>query len=161
MAIDFVRIDDRFIHAQIIWGWAPKLKPTQIIVANDIIASNQERKRIYLMAGKQIKGCVKVKIFSLKKAITDPSLKEENQEKAFLIIGNPSDALFLIRNNITIKSISLGCISEQPGKTRILDTVSIDDKDIKAFTELMEIGVEIKYQATPSDKPMDFAIPKL
>ena len=158
MAIDFVRIDDRFIHAQIIWGWVPRLKPTQIIVINDIIASNENRKKIFLMAGEQIKN-VKVRILSLEEAITDPSFKLENQE-LFLIIGNPSDALFLIKNNITIKSISLGCISERPGKTRILATVSIDDKDIEAFTELIKTGVEIKYQATPSDKPVDFKVPK-
>lgn len=160
MAIDFVRIDDRFIHAQIIWGWVPKLKPTQIIVVNDIIASNKNRKKIVFMAGEQIKECVKVRILSLKEAITDSSLKEENQEKTFLILGNPSDPLFLIKNNIAIKNISLGCISEQPGKTRILATVSIDDEDIKAFTELLKIGTEIKYQATPSDEPMEFTVPK-
>ncbi|MEK7398564.1 MAG: PTS sugar transporter subunit IIB [Candidatus Poribacteria bacterium] len=159
MPIDFVRIDDRFIHAQIIWGWVPRLKPTQIIVINDIIASNENRKKILLMAGEQIKN-VKVRILSLEEAITDPSFKLENQEKTFLIIGNPSDALFLIKNNIIIKSISLGCISERPGKTRILATVSIDDKDIKAFTELIKTGVEIKYQETPSDKPEDFKVPK-
>mgnify|MGYP001573372670 CR=1 FL=1 len=159
MPIDFVRIDDRFIHAQIIWGWVPRLKPTQIIVINDIIASNENRKKILLMAGEQIKN-VKVRILSLEEAITDPSFKLENQEKTFLIIGNPSDALFLIKNNIIIKSISLGCISERPGKTRILATVSIDDKDIKAFIELIKKGVEIKYQETPSDKPVDFKVPR-
>jgi mannose/fructose/N-acetylgalactosamine-specific phosphotransferase system component IIB len=108
------------------------------------------------MAGEQITGNVKIRILSLKEAIIDPSINGKDQEKIFLILGNPSDALFLIKNNIPIKSISLGCISERSGKTKILATVSIDDEDITAFRRLMEMGVEIKYQATPSDKPVDF-----
>ncbi|HGE69844.1 TPA: PTS mannose/fructose/sorbose transporter subunit IIB [Candidatus Poribacteria bacterium] len=158
MPIDFTRIDDRFIHAQVIWGWTPLIKPTQIVVVNDKIASNENLKKILLIAGEQIKEKVKVRILSLKEAIIDPSLNGKDQEKIFLILGSPSDALFLIKNNIDIKKISLGCISECPGKRRILETISIDDEDIRAFRELIEMGIEIKYQATPSDKPTDIRV---
>lgn len=153
MPIDFTRIDDRFIHAQIVWGWTPIIKPTQIVIVNDTIALNESLKKIFLMAGSQIKENVTIRILSLKEAIIDQSLNENDQEKIFLILGNPKDALFLIKNKINIKKISLGCISECPGKRRVLETVSVDDEDIKAFKELIEMGVVIEYQSTPSDEP--------
>lgn len=153
MPIEFTRIDDRFIHAQIVWGWTPIIKPTQIVVVNDTIASNENLKKIFFMAGDQIKEDVKIRILSLKEAIIDQSLNEKDQEKIFLILGSPADALFLIKNGINIKKISLGCVSECSGKKRILETLSIDDEDIKAIKEIIEMGIEIEYQSTLSDKP--------
>ncbi|MGB9595149.1 MAG: PTS system mannose/fructose/N-acetylgalactosamine-transporter subunit IIB, partial [Candidatus Poribacteria bacterium] len=157
MPIEFTRIDDRFIHAQIVWGWTPIIKPTQIIIANDATASNENLKKIFLMAGDQIKENVKIKILSLKDAVIDTSLNEKDQERVFLILGSPKDALFLVKNKVNIKKISLGCISECSGKRRILETVSVDDEDIKAIKELIEMGVEIEYQSTLSDKPVNIS----
>ncbi len=155
MPINFTRIDDRFIHAQIIWGWTPLINPTQIVVVNDKIASDKNLKKIFLIASDQIREGVDVRILSLKDAVTDPSLNGNDQEKIFLILGSPADALFLIKNGINIREISLGCISECPGKKRISETISVDAEDIKSIKELIKMGIEIKYQSTPSDEPID------
>jgi len=155
MPIEFLRIDDRFIHAQITWGWTPILKPTQVAVVHDESAYDEYRKRVLLTAAEPILSFTKLKILSHKEAVMDPSLRENSQEKTLLIIDKPSDAVFLINNGIVIKSVSLGWMSERPGKTKILGTVYMDSEDIMAFRELIRMGVDVKYQATISDTAVD------
>jgi mannose/fructose/N-acetylgalactosamine-specific phosphotransferase system component IIB len=155
MAIEFLRIDDRFIHAQITWGWTPILKPTQVVVVNDEVANDEYRKKVLLIAADPIMSYSKIKMLSLKEAIADPSLRENSQEKTLMIVDKPVDVVFLIRNGIVIKNVSLGWMSERPGKTKMLKTVSIDNEDIQAFRELVDMGVDVKYQTTPSDTPID------
>ena len=155
MPIEFLRIDDRFIHAQITWGWTPILKPTQVVAVNDKVANDEYRKKVLLIAAEPIMSYSKLKILSLKEAVADPGLRENSQEKTLMIVDKPVDVVFLIRNGIVIKSVSLGWMSERPGKTKMLKTVSIDSEDIQAFRELVNMGVDVKYQATPSDTPID------
>jgi mannose/fructose/N-acetylgalactosamine-specific phosphotransferase system component IIB len=72
-----------------------------------------------------------------------------------LILDEPAKAVFLIKNGIIIKNVSLGWMSKHPEKTKILETVYMDSGDIIAFSELISMGVDVKYQATPSDTPID------
>ena len=155
MSIEFLRIDDRYIHAQVTWGWAPILKPNQVVVIYDEAAHDEYRKRVLFTAAEPILSFTKLKILSHEEAIIDPSLIGDSQEKTFLIVDKPADIVFLIKNGIIIKNVSLGWMSERPGKTKILGTVYMDSEDIKAFKELISMGVDVKYQATPSDEPKD------
>ncbi|MDQ1329600.1 MAG: hypothetical protein QG641_2891 [Candidatus Poribacteria bacterium] len=155
MSIEFLRIDDRFIHAQVTWGWTPILKPNQIVVIYDEAAHDEYRKKILFTAAEPILSFTKLKILSQEEAVIDPSLGGDSQEKTFLIVDKPAKAVFLIKNGIIIKNVSLGWMSEHPGKTKILGTVYMDSEDITAFRELISMGVDVKYQATPSDTPID------
>ena len=131
------------------------LKPTQVVVVNDEVANDEYRKKVLLIAAEPIMSYSKIKMLSLKEAVADPSLKENSQEKTLMIVDKPIDIVFLIRNGIAIKNVSLGWMSERPGKTKMLKTVSIDNEDIQAFRELVNMGVNVKYQTTPSDTPID------
>ena len=155
MSIEFLRIDDRYIHAQVTWGWTPILKPNQVVVIYDEAAHDEYRKRVLFTAAEPILSFTKLKILSREEAVIDPSLGEDSQEKILLIIDKPADIVFLIKNGIIIKNVSLGWMSERPGKTKILGTVYMDSEDIKSFRELISMGVDVKYQATPSDEPKD------
>lgn len=155
MSIEFLRIDDRYIHAQVTWGWTPILKPNQVVVIYDEAAHDEYRKMVLFTAAEPILSFTKLKILSREEAIIDPSLGENGQEKTFLIVDKPADIVFLIKNGIIIKNVSLGWMSERPGKTKILGTVYMDSEDIKAFRELVSMRVDVKYQATLSDTPID------
>jgi len=154
MPIILTRIDDKLMHAQIVWGWVPLIKPSQIIVVNDEVAKDELRKRILTAAADPILDQSKVKILSLKEALNETSLRKNDGEGIALVLSKPADVVYLIKNGINIRKISLGYMSEQPGKRRILETVFIDEDDIKAFKELMDMGVELEYQSSPQEKPI-------
>ena len=96
-----------------------------------------------------------VKILSLKEAVA--KLKGTGHERSILVVSRPTDLVFLIENGVSIKEVSVGWMSSCPGKRRIFETVSVDEEDIEAFRELISKGVNVKYQASPSDVQLDMA----
>lgn len=156
MSIELVRIDDKLIHAQIILGWASIIKPTQIIVANDEAAHDELRKRILFAASSELSSDkVNVIILTLDDTISFLKHCDKDCKKIILVLSNPSDAVYLINNNISIKKVSLGYMSFGLGKAKVFDTVYMDEKDIQAFQTLSRMGVEVKYQFSPYDKELD------
>lgn len=164
--IELLRIDDKLIHAQMIWGWVRALKASCVIVANDEAAHDELRRKLLTMA-MQGTGAVSegaqpdvptVKILSLEEAVRDSEcLSESCQERSILVVSRPADVVFLMENGVSIRSVSVGWMSFFPGKKRILETVSVDEEDIKAFCELVRKGISVKYQASPSDIGLDMA----
>ncbi len=162
--IELVRIDDKLIHAQIILGWARSLNASCVIVANDEAACDELRQRLLTMAARSMESNGErsiVKILSLKGAVAE--LKDTGSsetcvhERSILVVSGPADLVFLIESGVPIKEVSVGWMSFSPGKRRIFDTVSVDEEDIKAFRELISKGVNVKYQASPSDVQLDVA----
>jgi mannose/fructose/N-acetylgalactosamine-specific phosphotransferase system component IIB len=115
-----------------------------------------------------------VRIFSLEEAAEElkrsrgvlphAHTKEVRQEAhppehecSILVVARPSDLVFLVENGVTIKDVSVGWMSFRPGKRRILETVSVDEEDMEAFRKLISAGVNVKYQASPSDAQLDMA----
>lgn len=158
MSIELTRIDDKLIHAQILWGWSNLIKPSKIIAVSDEVANDSLKKDILLASAKSILEQTEVKILSLEDSINCSSLKKPESEVILLVLSKPSDAVFLIKNGIDIKKVSLGYMSERPNRERILETVFVNEDDIKAFKELIEIGIELEYQISPLDKPIDSKI---
>ena len=154
-----VRIDDKLIHSQVIWGWVRALKATCIVVANDVAARDELRKRLLTMAALGAgdpEDTPTVKIFSLAEAARDLKCQKPT-EKSILVVSRPSDAVLLLEKGVPIESISVGWMSTFPGKERIFETVSVDEEDIEAFRELLSRGVSVKYQVSPSHAQLDMA----
>ncbi|MGQ9608713.1 MAG: PTS system mannose/fructose/N-acetylgalactosamine-transporter subunit IIB [bacterium] len=159
MSIEFVRIDDKLIHAQIILGWTSIIKPTQIIVANDEAAQNELRKEILLAAASELSlDSASIIILTLKDTISYLKRYDTDDKKFILVLSNPSDVVYLINNNISIKKVSLGWMSFSLGKNKMFDTVYVNGKDIQAFQKLSSMGVEIKYQFSPYDPELDITL---
>jgi mannose/fructose/N-acetylgalactosamine-specific phosphotransferase system component IIB len=162
--IELVRIDDKLIHAQIIWGWARSLNASCVIVASDEAARDELRQRLLIMAARSMESngqSPTVKILSLKEAVAE--LKDTGSsetyihQRSILVVSRPADVVFLIENGVPIKNVSVGWMSFSPKKRRIFETVSVDKEDIEAFRELIGKGVNVKYQASPSDVQLDMA----
>lgn len=159
MSIEFVRIDDKLIHAQIILGWTSIIKPTRIIVANDEAAQNELRKEILLAAASELSlNSASIIILTLEDTISYLKRYDTNDKKFILVLSNPSDVVYLINNNISIKKVSLGWMSFSLGKNKMFDTVYVNGKDIQAFQKLSSMGVEVKYQFSPYDPELDITL---
>lgn len=158
--IELLRIDDKLIHSQIIWGWVQSLKASCIIVANDEAAHDEVRRNLLIMAAQSAgtdAQTLTVEILSLEEAVKVLKLLKTCRERSLLVVSKPADVVFLIERGVPIENVSVGWMSFLPGKKRILKTVSVDEKDIKAFRKLISKGVSVKYQASPSDVEMDIA----
>lgn len=148
-----LRIDDKLIHAQTIWGWVRALNLSQIIVANDEVAHDELRRHLLTSA---VPEELSVRILSLEEAIAELKNDRSNTcENSIIIVSKPADAVTLIEKGTPVKHVSVGWMSFSPGKKQVLETVYMGEEDIQAFRKLIDMGVSLKYQATPSSAQLD------
>lgn len=154
MPIDLVRIDDRLIHAQIILGWVPIVKPDCIIAANDDAAKDPFRKKVLTDAGYELsQGQVTPKVLTLDSCLA--VIREDPHKRYLISLASPTDALYLVRNETDIKEVSLGWMSYTTGKRKLLPTVYVSDGEMLALKELLSLGITVSYQASLSDERKD------
>ena len=46
MPIVLLRVDDRFVHGQILQGWLPSTRAQELYIANDVLAEDDVQKMI-------------------------------------------------------------------------------------------------------------------
>lgn len=160
MPIVLFRIDDRLIHGQITVAWSMISNPDIIAVVSDRVASNKiQRSALELAAPIG----VDVVIYSISQAIKELGPKSSKSKKrVFIIVPSPEDALKLVEQGVEVKSINVGQMGFTEGKKQISKTLSVDDKDVKAFRKILSKGVEMEHRQLPGNKKvqMETLIPE-
>lgn len=152
MSIELVRIDDRLIHGQVVMAWSKTVAVNRMVVIDDQVAVDAIRK--ILLATVAPPG-IKVSVFTAEEGIEALQKKKFGNEKLLLLFTNPMTILTLLENGIPINKVNIGGMSFSPGKTQLIQAVSVDEKDRYAFKKLHEQGVELTIQILPNDAPID------
>ena len=130
------RVDNRLIHGQVTMQWNTTLGANVVAVANDEVAVNSMRQNIMRMAAP---AGVELRFYSIDgaaKALATP----QADERVFLIVKDPQDALALVIGNMHMAS----------GKRQVSSSVAVDDTDVATFKELQDAGVELEIRRLPS-----------
>lgn len=127
------RVDDRFIHGQVIEGWIKYYKISNTILVSDFVASDEYKRIIYesiMPIGSALS------IFSLddfKHFDTSSFLKVGGS----LVILGSIDDLYKIINKITPDDyINIGCLACSVHHTEITDTVFVDSDECLKLQEI-------------------------
>ena len=152
MQINFVRIDDRLIHGQVATVWVKETKCNKIIACSDGVAQDKLRKTLLLQVAP---ADIKAYVVSIDKAIEAYKNPKYKDFKSMFLFTNPTDVLRAIEGGVDIKSVNVGGMCYKEGKTQITGAVSVDEKDIKAFRKLHELGVELEIRQIASNPKID------
>ena len=144
--IVLTRIDNRLIHGQVATQWTKTIGANLLLVANDEVAGNKMRQNLMNMAAP---AGVATRYFTLQKTI-DIIHKAADRQHIFIIAENPEDVLTLVKGGVPIKKLNIGNMHMSEGKRQVATSVAVDDKDVAAFKELQELGVELSIQRVPS-----------
>lgn len=156
MGQNYVRIDDRLIHGQIVTAWCGHLKITEIVAIDDALAANKTLQSIALMGvPKQYTPRV-VTMVEAKELFAQPSdenrlfitrfpqdlsrLREELKGCELVVIGNAAkraDTKF----NLTKGGGSVFFASEE---------------DVRLFDAIAADGVRLVYQTVPKSPTRDW-----
>lgn len=155
MPVVLLRIDDRYIHGQVTSKWMQRLNAQGIWVVSDALGKNPFLKS--LQESLAPPGSI-VKISSVDEALDECESIAQGNERFIILVASPNDALTLIKNGIKVDHINVGQMGFKHGKKQVTKTVSVDANDVKAFKELVELGVRLEYQQLPDfpAKPEDF-----
>ncbi|SJZ45933.1 PTS system, N-acetylgalactosamine-specific IIB component [Pilibacter termitis] len=140
------RIDNRLIHGQVATQWTGSIGANLLLVANDDVAGNKLRQGMMDMAAPT---GVATRYFTLQKTI-DIIEKANEKQKIFIICETPLDVLTLVKGGVPIKKVNIGNMHMSEGKRQVATTIAVDEKDVQAFKELQELGVELQIQRVPS-----------
>ncbi|MFB6496411.1 PTS system mannose/fructose/N-acetylgalactosamine-transporter subunit IIB [Bacillus haynesii] len=153
MKIVLARIDDRFIHGQVLTRWVKIHAADRIIVVSDEVAQDEMRKTLILSVAPSNVKASAVSISKMAKAFHSPRYEDTT---AMLLFENPGDIVSLIEAGVPIETVNVGGMRFENNRRQITKSVSVTEKDIKAFEQLQELGVKLELRQLPSDSSEDF-----
>lgn len=145
------RIDSRLIHGQVAILWNRELGSNLILVANDTVAGDKMRQGLMDMASPT---GVETRYFTLQETI-DKIGSATPEQKIFIVVESPEDALVLVEGGVPINRINVGNMSLTDGKRQVSTSVALDDKDVETFKELKALNVDLFIQRVPSSEEED------
>lgn len=153
MKIQLARIDDRFIHGQVLTKWVKQYASERIIIVSDDVASDEMRKTLVLSVAPSNVKASAVSVAKMARAFKSP--KYENTS-AILLFEKPEDVLALVKEGVDLSEVNVGGMRFATGKKQITKSVSVTDEDIAAFKELDSLGVKLELRQLPGDNAQDF-----
>ena len=153
MPIVLFRVDDRFVHGQILQGWLPSTRAQELFIANDALAQDDVQKMIMECA---IPYNVKIVIDTVDEVARLLKTEEVSDIRRMVIVDTPVDALRLIRAGVRFGSLNLGNMSVSDAKKPITRSLALGEESIGAIREILKEGNGINVQSVPFEKPIDF-----
>ncbi len=153
MGIVLARVDDRLVHGQVLVGWGSVLKPDEIVVCSDEIASSDWEKELLEASGTD---SIQVRVMTTAEAAA--YLKKALEKRRTMVLAEKPDCfLGLVKAGVAIDKVNLGGMHYEDGKRRVTDYLYVDDHDVQVLSELHKLGVALEAQDVPGSKPVDVA----
>lgn len=146
MSGPWVRIDDRLIHAQVLLGWVPCLKPRQIVLADDRVAADAGVASMYRALGEDEHD---IEVLDLA-AAADRFREPADAAGILLVLRGVREARALIERGATLERVNLGGLHEVPGARRLLESVFLSRQDVADLNALLARGVRVEAQSVPT-----------
>lgn len=147
--IKLVRLDYRLLHGQVVFAWTGHINAQRIIVVDDA-AANDELKKSALSLSKP--AGVRLNVFTLEKTLAKMPKVEALEENIMMIFGNVATLKAFCDAYPKIREINYGGLSNRPGSRQFGQAVFMTEEEAAATKSLMERGIRIYMQQTPSHK---------
>ncbi len=153
MKIELARIDDRFIHGQVLTKWV-KLRPiNRIIIVSDAVAQDEMRKTLVLSVAPPNVKASAVTVDKMVRAFQSPRYTNDS---VMLLFERPEDIVELVEKGVPLKEINVGGMRFEKNRQQITKAVSVSPTNVEAFKKLHELGVHLELRQLPGDTSIDF-----
>jgi PTS system mannose-specific IIB component/fructoselysine and glucoselysine-specific PTS system IIB component len=144
------RIDDRFIHGQVVVGWGQPLDIRFIVLVDDDVAASEWEQELYRMGAPPE---MEVYFLSVDAAISQLPEYRADARHGLLLTGDIETMRRLVDAG-GITSINLGGIHHRAGRTQRLRYVFLNEDEESALRELATRGVSVTAQDVPGARPI-------
>ena len=149
MASNFLRIDDRLIHGQIVTAWCGFWKIGEIVAIDDKLASNPTLQKIMLMG---IPATYKSHVVTVDEA--KKLFAEESAVNRLFVTRFPADLNSFREELKKCDTVVIGNAAKRPDTKYNLtkgggSVFFASDDDVKLFDEIEKDGVNLIYQTVP------------
>ncbi|MFV0479932.1 MAG: PTS system mannose/fructose/N-acetylgalactosamine-transporter subunit IIB [Anaerorhabdus sp.] len=154
MAINFIRIDDRIIHGQIIIRWSTEYNCDGIIAVNDKAASNEIIKMALLAASTK-----KTYVWSTQEFLEKMEKVVSSTKNYFVITKEPQTmAKLLVDNQLTVltKTLNVGPQSAKENTVRVNKNADITREEMVEYERIHQKGYNISFQLVPDNTKVEW-----
>lgn len=150
MGANYIRIDDRLIHGQIVARWSKHLNINNIIAIDDKTASNPMLKSIMTMSvPKQYKATI-CTMSEFQDFVEELSVKDENN---LIIMRFPYLIEDALKKDFDIDSINIGNVSKRDNESKeVIPNIYISKKDIEVIEKFHSENVQVFFQLVPDSQ---------
>ncbi|NNG66859.1 PTS system mannose/fructose/N-acetylgalactosamine-transporter subunit IIB [Caldanaerobacter subterraneus] len=142
---NYIRVDDRLIHGQIITKWAGYLNIRNIIVVDDKTANNPTLRSIMSMS---VPKNYKTYICTLEES--EKVIKNAEGQNNLIIVRYPNIVKKIYDMGIKFEFINIGNVSKKEGSEfEVTHNIFLTKEEIDIIEELHKKGVEIIFQLVP------------
>lgn len=148
MSIEFVRIDDRLVHGQVVTTWLKKYDIEQVIIVNDRISEDKTRQSILKISAPV---GLKIVFFSVKRFV-EVLNSVPIKKRTMLIYTNPKDVYDSIEGNLKLEYLNVGQMSKTEENEKVTGCVALGEEDKYYFKKIVDKGTRVEIQMVPNDK---------
>lgn len=146
---EFLRIDDRLIHGQVLLSWVPALEIGLILVADDEVAGNPVQKEFL----QTTTTTVDIRVLPVCDA-AQAAAEHEDGRGVLVLFRNPGAVLKYVQTGRLPKKINVGCLKYEEGRSQISKSVAASPQDIKIFKKLQGMDIALEIRMVPPDKSL-------
>jgi PTS system mannose-specific IIB component len=139
------RVDDRLIHGQVTLGLGSILNPDAYVVIDDQLASSLEARALLESSASPSEAYVTTR-GGVSDLIGGSSLAGK---KMLLLAKSPQDFLEILDEEVEFEELNLGGMHWSEGKSRYMDYLYMDDRDVEVLTELAGRGITVYAKDVP------------
>lgn len=145
-----LRVDDRFIHGQVVAGWARPLRIEVIILASNKISKDEWACNAYKLA---IPEGIEFACVGIEQCVA--LVTQENRKKIMVIVGSVHEAHELLLAGLDVKEVNIGGVGYKEGTREITTYIYLTPDDIKSIVKLYEMGIKVIGKQLPNSPPVD------
>lgn len=156
--INLVRLDYRLLHGQVVFSWVTKVGAERIIVVDDDAASDDVKKSALRLAKPS---GVRLNVFSVERALSKMTKLNTLGENVMFVFGNTRELLEFNRS-YKFEAVNLGATANHDGADQVGgsdSSVFLDAAQKADVNELLELGISVYVQQTPTQKRVDITSP--
>ncbi|MBS5307478.1 MAG: PTS sugar transporter subunit IIB [Clostridium sp.] len=148
--ISLLRIDDRFIHGQVMMSWVKITKAKRIIIIDNKLVNDVFMKLIIEMAAPS---GVDIDIYSEEEGIIE--LKKELLVSTIVLVKTPIVINNLINNGLEFDKVNVGGMGMTNGRKILFRNISATDEEMEIFRKFIKKGIDVKIQIVSTEKEYD------
>ena len=146
------RIDDRFIHGQVVTKWLQYVSGCdEILICDDAMRQDAFLQMVMEMAAPP---GVKVRVYSLDETIhAFEEMGIEDRRRMMILLRNPGGALRLIEGKVPIRELNVGGMGAGPGRKPLYKNISASSEELSTFEAIERKGIKVGFRVVPDADP--------
>ena len=151
MTLALVRVDDRYIHGQVVVGWGQALGAEVIVLVDDAVSRSEWEQELYRMGAPP---GMEVEFVSIADAAAKVAEAASSRRRVIVIMGDVDTLVRLCDVAPAIRKVNIGGIHQAPGRRERLPYVFLSGEEAERLRRLGERGIDVSAQDVPTARPV-------